>query len=100
MLEKSGRKIILYKHIWFSSVHIYTHPPDAGVSLSLLSLGGHFYPKFKFKFRLFLNDLWYEPETLLLFLTFTRDYFAEKKIEKNIKLSGGKIFLYQGIVKK
>ena len=24
----------------------------------------------KFKFKLFLNDLWYEPETLWLFLTF------------------------------
>ena len=31
------------------------------------------------KFKLFLNDWWYEPETLWLFLTFTRDYFAEKK---------------------
>ena len=39
----------------------------------------------KFKFKLFLNDLWYEPETLWLFLTFTRDYFAEKKLKKNFR---------------
>ena len=28
----------------------------------------------KFKFELFLNDLWHE-----IFVTFTRNYFAEKK---------------------
>ena len=37
----------------------------------------------KFKFKLFLNGLWYEPETLWIFLTFTRDYFAGKKNSKN-----------------
>ena len=34
MIGKSGRKIILYKYIWSFSVYIYTHPPDAGVSLN------------------------------------------------------------------
>ena len=29
--------------------------------------------------NLFLNGLWYEAETLRLFLTFNRDYFTEKK---------------------
>ena len=36
----------------------------------------------KFKFKLFLNVLWYEPETLCLFLTFTGDYFGGKKNSK------------------
>ena len=43
-----------------------------------------------------LKNLRYEPETLWFFLTFTRDYFAEKNIDKNIKLSRGNIFLYRG----
>ena len=43
----------------------------------------------KFTFKLFLNGLWYEPETLWLSLTFTRNYFAGKKILKNTKLPGG-----------
>ena len=30
----------------------------------------------------------------------TADYFAEKKIEKNIKFSWGNIFLYQGYCQK
>ena len=38
----------------------------------------------KFKIKLFLNDLWYEPETLWLVLTFTKYYFAEKEIEKTL----------------
>ena len=54
----------------------------------------------KFKFKLFLNGLWYEPETLGLFLTFTRDYFAEKKIQKNIKFSAGNILLYRRYCQK
>ena len=45
--------------------------------------GGHF-ARGKLEFKLFLNDLWYEPET---FLTFTRDYLAEKKIDNIIKFS-------------
>ena len=54
----------------------------------------------KFKFKLFLNDLWYEPETLWLFLTFTRDYFAEKEMKKILNFQGENIFLYRGIAKK
>ena len=34
MLQKSGRKITLYKYIWSFLVYIYTDPPDAGVSLN------------------------------------------------------------------
>ena len=51
----------------------------------------------KFKFELFLNDLWHE-----IFVTFTRNYFAEKKKknEKNNRFSGGNIFFTGGIVKK
>ena len=41
--------------------------------------GGVIFARGKFKFKLFLNSLWYEPETLLLFLTSTRDYFTGKK---------------------
>ena len=48
--------------------------------LTLLSLGMVIFFHSKFKFKLFLNDLWYAPETLRLLLTFTRDYYAEKKI--------------------
>ena len=33
----------------------------------------------KFKFKLFLNSLWYESETLWLFLIFTRNYNSGKK---------------------
>ena len=56
----------------------------------------------RFKFKLFLNDSWYEPETLLLFVTFTKGYFSEKKkkIEKNIKFSAGNIFPYWGYCQK
>ena len=36
----------------------------------------------KFKIKLFLNGLWYEPETLRLLLNFTRDYFPGKKNSK------------------
>ena len=69
--------------------------------LTLLSLGGVIFAHSEFKFKLFLNSLWYEPETLWLFLTFTRYYLAEKKkIEKNIKFSVGNIFLYQGYFQK
>ena len=58
---------------------------------------GVIFARGKFKFKLFLNDSRYELETLLLFLTFTKSYFFEKKkkkIEKNIKFSGGNIFPY------
>ena len=58
--------------------------------------GGVILARGKFKLKSFLNDLWYEPETLWLSLTFTRDYFAEKRNWKNIKFSGGNIFLYRG----
>ena len=68
--------------------------------LTLLSLGGVIFARSKFKFKLFLNGLWYEPETLWLFLTFTRYYLAEKKIEKSIKFSVGNIFLYWGYFQK
>ena len=44
--------------------------------------------------------MWYEPETLWPFLTFTRDYFSGKKIQKNIKLLGGNTFLYRGYCQK
>ena len=47
-----------------------------------------------------LNDLWYKPETLWILPTFTRDYFAGKKIQKNIKVSGGNIFLYRAHCQK
>ena len=62
--------------------------------------GGVIFARGKFKFKLFLNGLWYELETLWLFLTFTRDCFAGKKIQKNFKLSGGNIFLYRGYCQK
>ena len=44
--------------------------------------GGVIFARIKFKFKLFLKDLWYEPETLCLFLFFTRNYLAEKRIQK------------------
>ena len=53
---------------------VWVNGNDKGVSKQT-----HFCPG-KFKFKLFLNDLWYEPETIWLFLNFTRDYFAEKTI--------------------
>ena len=55
----------------------------------------------KFKFKLFLNGLWYEPETLWLILTFTRDYFAGKKnSKKKLHFQGVTYFFTGGIVKK
>ena len=49
----------------------------------ILSSGeGGIFTSSKFKFKSFLNDLWFESETLWLFLTFTRDCFAEKHTEK------------------
>ena len=36
----------------------------------------------KFKLKLFLNRLWYEPQTLWLFPTFTSDCFTGKKNKK------------------
>ena len=59
---------------------------------------GVFFAHSKFKFKLFLNDLWYESESLWIFLTVTEDCFAEKK--NNIKLSGGNRFLYRGYCQK
>ena len=41
--------------------------------------GGGTFACSKFTCKLYLNGLWYDPETYWLFLTFTRDYFAEKK---------------------
>ena len=70
------------------------------ILLTLLSLGEIIFAPGRFKFKLFLNDLWYEPETLWIFLTFNRDYFAAEKITKNIKLLGGNIFLYRGYCQK
>ena len=55
--------------------------------------GGIIFTRGKFKFKLFLNDLWDEPQTLWLFLTFTRDYFAEKNWKK-YQIFRGNIFLY------
>ena len=67
----------------------------------LLKLHCGYFARGKFKFKLFLNGLWYEPETLWLFLTFTRDYFAEKKkFKKIIKFQGVTYFFTGGIVKK
>ena len=43
---------------------------------------GIIFARGKFEFKSFLNGLWYEPETLWIFLTFTRDDFAEKKYSK------------------
>ena len=63
--------------------------------------GGVIFASGKFKFKLFLNNLWYEPETLWLFLTFTRDYFAEKKKkEKILNCQAVTYFFTGGIVKK
>ena len=68
--------------------------------LALLSLGGKvIFARGKFKFKLFLNDLWYEPETLWLFLTFTRDYFAEKEMKKILTFQGGTYF-FTGVLSK
>ena len=67
--------------------------------LNLLNLEGIIFAHGKFKFKLFLSDLWYEPETLWLFLTFTEGFFAEKKWKK-IKVSGGNIFLYMRYCQK
>ena len=64
--------------------------------LNLLNLEGIIFAHGKFKFKLFLSDLWYEPETLWLFLTFTEGFFAEK----NEKVSGGNIFLYMRYCQK
>ena len=63
--------------------------------------GGVILARDRFKFKLFLNDSWYEPETLLLFLTFTKGYFSEKKkIEKISNFQQVTYFLTGGIVKK
>ena len=34
MHKKSGREDILYNYIWSFPVYIYTHTPDAGISLN------------------------------------------------------------------
>ena len=76
------------------------------VSLTLSSPGGKWggggviFVGGKFRFKLFLNDLWYEPETFWLFLTFTKDYFDGKKFQKITKLPGGNMFLYHGYFQK
>ena len=49
-----------------------------------VSLVDFIFARSKFKIKLFLNDLWYKPETLWLVLTFTKYYFAEKEIEKTL----------------
>ena len=41
--------------------------------------GGVIFARDTFKCKTFLIDLWYEPETLWLFLTFNRNYFAAKE---------------------
>ena len=64
---------------------------------------GVIFARGKFKFKLFLNDSRYELETLLLFLTFTKSYFFEKKKKKSKKISnfqGVTYFLTEGIVRK
>ena len=66
--------------------------------LNLLNLEGIIFAHGKFKFKLFLSDLWYEPETLSLFLTFTEGFFAEKS-EKKLKCQGVTYFFTWGIVK-
>ena len=69
------------------------------VSLNPINPGGHFCP-WQIKIKLFLNDLWYEPKTLWLLLTFTRDYFAEQKFEKMLIFQGVTYFFSGGVVKK
>ena len=73
--------------------NLVQHGLQIKLKLTLLSLVGVIFARRKFKFKLFLNDLWYEPETLCLFLNFSRNYFAEKKNSKNIKFSEGNISL-------
>ena len=85
--------------------------PNNEICLTLFSLrrggggrgggGGVIFGRSKFKFTLFLNGLWDQPETLWLLLTFNRGYFAEeKKIQRNIKFSRGNIFLYRRCCQK
>ena len=69
------------------------------VSLNPIKPGGHFCP-WQIKIKLFLNDLWYEPKTLWLLLTFTRDYFAKQKFEKMLIFQGVTYFFSGGVVKK
>ena len=69
--------------------------------MTLSSLGrGVIFARGKFKLNLFLNELCYKLETLLIFLTFTRDYFAEQKNEKNYKFLGGIKFFYRWYCQK
>ena len=62
--------------------------------------GGGIFAHGKFKFILFLNDLWCEPETLWLFLTFTRDFLLKKKLKKILNFQGVTYFFTGGIAKK
>ena len=71
--------------------------------LNLLSPGdgrGVIFVRGKFKFELFLSGLWYEPNTLWLFLTFTRASFAGKKFKKILNFQGVTYFFSGDIVKK
>ena len=54
----------------------------------------------KFEFKLFLNGLWYEPETVRLFLSFTRDYFAAKKSSKKYQTFRGSHISLPGVSSK
>ena len=47
--------------------------------LNPIKPGGVIFARGTFKCKTFLIDLWYEPETLWLFLTFNRNYFAAKE---------------------
>ena len=87
-LKSENNVLTLFSHKFlkpFERKHFLENYLLKFLDLTLLSLregGGVIFAHGKFKFKLFLNDLWYERETLWLFLTFTRDYTGETKRKK------------------
>ena len=58
-----------------------------------LKPGESFLPEANLNLNYFWTTRWYEPGTLWLFVTFIKDYFAEKNLKQHW-FSGGNIFSY------
>ena len=72
------RKIFSTNYKFYHVVSCYLEDIEDGIStFNPIKPGGKgggvIFARGKLKFKLFLNGLWYEPEILLLFVTFTRD---------------------------
>ena len=101
-IQRNNEELTQSQKIWKTSKEMQLNTVFELTSINPIKPRGRgaIFARGKFKFKLFLNELQYEPETPWLFLTLTRDQKKNNFFEKNIKFSGCNIFIYRGYCKK